>query len=106
MRRMLLWLVLALTVSACSSELMNIAPTPPARYVVASEGEGGACGVLLFGVIPIGVNSRTERAYQQALENAQATGLMESQVADRWYYIGVGEMLCTDIHGMGYRSGQ
>lgn len=84
---------------------MNIAPAPPAHYVVAREGEGSACGAIIW-LIAFGVNSRTERAYQQALENAQATGLTESQVTDRWYYIGIGEMLCTDISGMGYRSAQ
>jgi hypothetical protein len=62
MKRTLLLLVLALTVSACTSQLTNIAPAPPARYAVAREGKGGGCGVLLFGLIPIGVNDRTERA--------------------------------------------
>jgi hypothetical protein len=78
---------------------------PPPGYVTTREGEGTACGVNLFGVIPIAANTRTERAYQQALEKAGATGLLDTQVTDRWYWIYVGELFCTDVAGMGFRSG-
>lgn len=104
MKRTLPLVVLALTVSACSSALVDIAPPPPAHYVTTHEGEGTACGVNLLGFIPIKVNSRIERAYQQALEKAGATGLMETQVTDRWYWIYVGDLFCTDVRGTGYRS--
>jgi hypothetical protein len=106
MRRALLWLVLTLAVSACSSEQVNVAPTPPAHYVVTREGDGRACGLNLFVYIPIGTNDRTERAYQRALEDAQATGLMDTEVTDSWRYVFIGDLFCTAIHGTGYRSTQ
>jgi len=57
-----------------------------------------------MGVIPINVNDRAERAYKQALEQAGgASGLTDTKVTDRWYWIYIGELFCTDVEGMGYR---
>jgi len=72
---------------------------------MTTEGMGSACGVNLFAVIPIGVNDRAERAYRQALERSRGTGLTDTKVTDRWYWIYVGMMVCTDISGTGYTQG-
>lgn len=96
---------LLLVAAGCSGPRTRIAPALPAGAVMTREGVGTACGVNLLGVIPIRVNSRAERAYQQALERARATGLTETKVTDRWYWIYVGAMFCTDIEGMGFVAG-
>jgi len=99
-----LCVLLAVTMVGCSGPLTKIAPRPTSGATMTREGKGSACGVNLFGLIPIGVNDRAERAYQQALTNAGASGLTETTVTDRWYYIYVGMMVCTDIAGSGFRE--
>jgi hypothetical protein len=102
---MLVLLLSALLVSGCSGPLTKVAPMPPPGSVLTREGKGAACGVNLMGVIPILVNSRAERAYNQAVERAGATGLTDTKVTDRWSYIFVGARFCTYVEGMGFRPG-
>jgi hypothetical protein len=97
-------LLATVAIAGCSSPFTKIAPAPPIAYEPTRQAEGGACGALLLGVIPIGVNSRMERAYQEALKNAGATGLTDTKVTDRWYWIYLGDLVCTDVEGMGFRE--
>ena len=93
-----------LLIAGCSGPLVKVAPAPPAAYETTHQAEGGACGALLFGIVPIGVNSRLERAYKQAVHRAGAIGLTDTAVTDRWYWIYIGELLCTDVRGTGFRE--
>jgi len=87
----------------CAGPFVNVAPTPPAGAVITHQGHGEGCGVNLFGVIPILVNDRAERAYKEAVESADATGLTDTKITDRWAWIYVGEKFCTIVQGNGYR---
>ena len=82
---------------------MRVGPRPPSAYSVVGPARGGACGVLLFGLIPINVNDRTRRAYEQAVANGNGTALVDTEIRDRWYYLYIGEMLCTDVQGTAIR---
>ncbi len=88
--------------AACTDPLIKVAPEPPTDYVATTTGRGSACGLNLFGVIPLGVNDRAERAYDEALQASGGTGLTDVSVTERWYWIYVGDTFCTDIEGMGY----
>lgn len=103
-RRLVATAAAAVCLAGCSGAFVNVAPTPPARYVTSGEAIGTACGVLLFNIIPIQVNDRTERAYKQALQRANAEGLLDTTVTDRWYFIYVGGLYCTDVQGVGFRT--
>jgi hypothetical protein len=86
-------------VLGCSSQRVRIGPTPPASYETLGRSEGGACGVLLLNVIPILVNSRTQRAYERALQRG-GTALIDTKLQYQWWIIPyVGTMLCTVVHG-------
>ena len=97
-------LLSALLAAGCTGRLTVVAPTPPAGYVLGGPAKGSACGMLVMGVIPAGVNGRAERAYQTALKNGGGgDGLVDTTVRDRWYYAYIGSVLCTDVEGTIYR---
>lgn len=85
--------------AGCSGPLVNIAPVPPASYTEGAPTSGDACGMLLFGVIPVSVNDRVERAYLYALEKAHATSLTDSSLTEHWYFTPLGPELCTKVEG-------
>jgi hypothetical protein len=91
--------VLAALVAACSSTPVRIGPRPPDAYQVIGPVEASACGVLLYDFIPIVTNSCVDRAYRNAILRKNATMLIDTEVRDRWYFIGLGQLLCTDIRG-------
>jgi len=101
-QRIILFLAVTIVGVGCTSRAMRVAPPPPASYRVLGTVRGGACGMMLFDLIPINVNQRIEHAYAQALAKARgATSLMDTQIRDRWYTAGglliAGHIVCTDI---------
>lgn len=62
----------------------------------------GACGVQLFGVIPIRSNSRQKRAYDALRRNAPNSVLTNIQQQERWYWIFVGNLFCTSLSATAY----
>ena len=62
----------------------------------------GACGVQLFGVIPIRTNSRQKRAYEALQRNAPNSVLVDVRQQERWYYIGVGNLFRTSLSATAY----
>jgi hypothetical protein len=89
--------------SACRSRFAAVAPRPPQRYTEVGPASGSACGVL-FGFIPIAVNSRTDRAYRAALTASGATMLTDTTMTDSWFWTPIGMFLCTRIDGKGIRD--
>jgi len=105
LRRVLPSLATIMVLAAgCTSRVARVAPPPPPSYRVLGTVHGGACGMMLFDVIPLHVNERVERAYGRALARARgATALIDTQLRDRWYTAGgimiAGHIVCTDIVG-------
>jgi hypothetical protein len=84
--------------AGCTSTAVRIGPKPREGYEVLGKTSGGACGLNLFGVIPIGVNSRTERAYADAVR--RGGGLMDAELQTQWWVIpAAGVLLCTRVQG-------
>lgn len=92
LRAALLASLVALLISGCSSTAVSIANLPPANYEVLGQAKGSAHGSLgLFGtaynVIPMGLNSRVERAYSNALASVPgATALIDVKYQESWYW--------------------
>jgi hypothetical protein len=98
--------ILVMLVGGCSGPLTPVAPlAPPSSYSTLGRTQGSACGFLFYSLIPIFVNDRTERAYDEAVSKGGAEFLIDTEVIDRWYYAGVGLVLCTTVAGTGARRG-
>ena len=103
--RSLAWLSGIGLLVGCTGETAMVGPRPPATYTASRTAEGRACTFLVLGVIPIAVNGRAQRAYDEALHTTGGVGLLDVKVTERWYYAVVGNIYCTDIEGLGYTSG-
>jgi len=66
---------------------------------------GSACGshgILLSGYyfIPMGLNSRDERAYKNAVDSVPgATGLVNVTIQEDWYWWLIGTAHCVKVTG-------
>lgn len=105
-------LLVAATVFAggCSSKFTNIAPTPPNKFEKLGQASGTARGSLLidgtaYNFIPILLNSRVERAYNNALESVPgATGLVDVTMKENWFWWVIGSTRSVTITGEAIRE--
>ncbi len=95
--------------SSCASDLVNIAPRPPENFQKLGQAKGNACGSLLIdgtslNFIPIMLNSRVERAYQDAVKSVSgATGLINVKMEEEWFWWVIGSTRCVTITGEAIR---
>ncbi len=87
-------LLLALSIaifSGCSGKEVTLENKQPAKYEVLGKAKGtadGSLGLLATGYyfIPMGINSRSERAYDNALKSVPgATALINVTYSEDWY---------------------
>jgi hypothetical protein len=105
------WIVTAflLILSGCASPLTTVAPRLPGQYEKLVTASGSACGSLLisgtaFNFIPVGLNSRVERAYRNAVESVPgATALAGVTMQEQWYWWVLGSTRCVTITGEAVR---
>lgn len=84
-------IIFALSLTSCASKYETIYKTPPAKYENLGRVSGSASGALGFlipplSTIPLGpLNSRTARAYENALSKAPgATSLINVTYQESW----------------------
>ena len=65
---------------------------------------GEACGFELFQIIPIRINSRLERAYEDLLKSARNDILADLTIEERWRYAFVGTKYCTVLEARAYKK--
>jgi hypothetical protein len=93
----------------CASPMVTIMPAPPENAEKLGQVSGSATGFHGFldpawYVIPIGLNSRVERAYQDALSKAPgATALTGVTLQENWYWVGLGTIRTVTITGEAVR---
>jgi hypothetical protein len=76
--------------TGCTSTDIRVVSAPPEKPIKLGPAQGTASGVLLLGIIPIGINSRTERAYKDALKNVPgSTTLTDVTLDELWLYFGI-----------------
>lgn len=91
--------------SGCSSHQVSIEKAPPAKYEKLGEAKGEGSGSLglaatAYYFIPMGLNSRSERAYENALESVPgATGLMNVTYQEDWMWWILGTVRTVKISG-------
>lgn len=90
MKTFLIATAMVLLVIGCASKTMNVIPPPPdysKSCKVIGDAEGSSGGLLLWAIIPLGVNGRFRDAYQDALDSSGGSHLIDVKVVDHWYYI-------------------
>lgn len=104
-RKVMLVLASIAVLSGCASGFTTMAPTPPQQYVRLGHAEGSACGSLGIlstssNFIPMGLNSRVERAYNNALASVPgATALVDVTVKEDWTWWLIGTARCITVTG-------
>ena len=105
----ILLLATVIFMGGCASGFTNIAPMPPEKYEKLGRATGKACGCLLidgtaYNFIPIRLNSRVERAYDNALKSVPgATGLIDVTIKESWFWWIIGTARCVTITGEAIR---
>ncbi|MFT5703569.1 MAG: hypothetical protein ACI9TO_000941 [Rickettsiales bacterium] len=91
--------------SNCASRFETIYKTPPAKYEKLGRVSGTASGSLgvvstAYYAIPMGINSRVSRAYQDALSQAPgATSLIDVTYKESWFWWVIGTGRTVTISG-------
>jgi len=110
-RRIALALVASSVLGGCASTAYNVAPLPPANYEVLGKSTGKTCGSLgvlatAYYCIPMGLNSRVEGAYQEALKSVPgATSLINVEMKEDWFWWLIGTARCVTISGDAIKEG-
>ena len=94
-----------LLIGGCASGPTMIAPEPPAKYERLGPATGtafGSLGILgtAYYFIPMGLNSRVERAYDAAVASVPgATGLIDVTLDEYWVWWIIGTNRTVTITG-------
>ena len=89
----------------CSSHDVTIAPKQPQHYTLLGKAKGSASGSIGIGptqlnLIPMGLNSRVQRAYDNALKSVPgATGLINVTYQEDWFWWVIGSNKTVTITG-------
>lgn len=96
---------LGVILTGCSSSFTNVSPQPPQNYTRLGKATGSGCGSLgalatAYYFIPMGINTRVEKAYKDALQSVPgATGLVDVTAQENWYWWLIGTARCVTITG-------
>ncbi len=91
--------------SGCSSSYTMVSATPPENYQVLGKTKGSASGSLgllatAYYVVPMGLNSRIERAYDDAIDQVPgATGLIDVTYTESWTWWLLGTARTVTVEG-------
>lgn len=97
--------VALLLVAGCASEMVTVAPLPAVNAKPLAKVEGSAAGMLgvaatAYYFLPFGLNSRVQRAYDNALAQAPgASGLVDVTIQEDWFWLGIGTLRKVSIQG-------
>jgi hypothetical protein len=102
-------LILSALLVACAGapvKFQTVAPASLKSYTGSKQLlTAEACGFQLFLFIPIGVNSRLERAYASLLAQAAGAPLTDVEVKEAWTYGFIGTNYCTTLQAQALVTG-
>ena len=107
MKRFLLVALLVPSVfmfAGCTSAplFIHAAPVDESEETLGAV-EGKSMGFMLFEVIPIGQNTRFQRAYADALSKSGGTRLVGISIKERWFWAGIGNGYIFKVSGLAVR---
>ena len=91
--------VLGFTLAGCTGTAIKSPQYDSSQYTVLGHSEASATGIMLFGVIPIGQNSRFVRAQDAAIKAKGGDALINTQVQENWFWAWVLSGYTTKISG-------
>lgn len=106
-KRIVLFVMLVfLTVqTGCAGVPMRI-DSSPKRPIDTTKGrviEDQSCGFELFLLLPIRVNGRQERAYQNLIKAAKGDYIADLEINEEWRYtLFLGTKYCTNLRATAY----
>ncbi len=98
------------SIIGCASGFTTIAPMPPKKYEKLGHASGKATGSLGIGgtayyFIPMVLNSRIDRAYDNALESVPgATALIDVTFEESWFWWVIGTGRTVTVSGEAIRE--
>ena len=97
-------LVLFLAFTGCMGTAVKFKTMPDQPYDSARgrEVKGSACGFQFWLVVPLMINDRAERAYDDMILAAAGDYVTNIKVNERWIYALIGTAYCTDMQGTAY----
>ena len=93
------------SIIGCASGFTTIAPMPPKKYEKLGHANGKATGSLgivgtAYYFIPMALNSRIDRAYDNALESVPgATALTDVTFEESWFWWVIGTGRTVTVSG-------
>lgn len=98
--------VFGVWMSGCAGKPVTFKSVDPKEYAdVKDQGrtiKAKASGFQLLLLIPAGVNSRHERAYNELLEEAQGDYITDVKIEESWTYGFVGTVYTTTMTATAY----
>ncbi|KMN12572.1 hypothetical protein [Pseudomonas helleri] len=91
--------VCVLALAGCTGTAMKTHQYDSNQYTVVGHSEASATGVMLFGLIPIGQNSRFVRAQTSAIQAKGGDALINTQVQEKWFWAWVLNGYTTTVSG-------
>ncbi len=85
--------------SGCASSQVRLGPQAGKTYDVIGKGEGNAGGFMLFHLIPLGHNTKVQRAYDAAVKCRNGDALINPTIKESWFWAYVGNGYRTRIEG-------
>ena len=101
---------LIIALSGCSSKEVTIENKQPEKYEVLGKATGTGSGSIAIGptaynFIPMGLNSRSERAYENALKSVPgATSLINVTYSEDWFWWVIGTNRTVTVTGDAIRE--
>jgi len=74
-------------------------PVSNQKYEELGEGSGNATGIMLFNVIPIGQNTRFQRAYDNAVRSKGGDAIINPVIKENWFWAYVLNGYSTTVSG-------
>lgn len=98
-------LLVTLTAAGCTGQPVKLSATVDPRTVDLTKGRpiyAEAGGFQLLWVIPINVNSRQVRAYDELKRMAGNDAMADISVTESWTYAYIGTLYWTELKAMAY----
>lgn len=99
MRKIFFVGLVAVFLFGCVSVPLKIDNLAQKEYDVLGEAEGSAVGIMLFNVIPIGQNTRFERAYDAAVQSKGGDALLTPEISESWFWAWILNGYKTTVKG-------